>query len=84
MPHLLYDTRYTKLGMKVSELILQDFSGILAQLEELPLYSEYVPDPEDEKSQIYYDLYNRNTIGWPLECDKDLHRAEVIRKLKLI
>jgi len=53
-------------------------------LQELPLYSEYVPDPVDEKSQIFYDFYNRNTIGWPLECDKDLHRSEVVRLLQLI
>lgn len=77
------DFQYNEVGLKISELMLQNDSGILDALKALPLYAQYVPDAEDEKAQTYLHLYNRYTINWDIDCELSLMQAlEVMLLIK--
>ena len=44
-----YDDRYSEVGWNITEYEMQQRSGVLDSVRELPLYSHYVPDPEQSK-----------------------------------
>ena len=64
-----YDDRYSEVGWNITEYEMQQRSGVLDSVRELPLYSHYVPDPEQSKKQKVYKLWKRNTLKWQLECE---------------
>jgi hypothetical protein len=71
-----YDTRYVNMGIKVSEYDVQDESGVLDDLEDLPNYSKYVTSTA--KKNVKYTFWSRSTISWKLECDATHSRDSVV------
>ena len=63
------DPRYYWTGGVVSEYDVQNDSGVLDFLKQMPLYSKYVGDDvEQRKKDIEYKMWARPTIPWKLEC----------------
>ena len=53
----------------MSEYDVQNDSGVLDFLKQMPLYSKYVGDDvEQRKKDIEYKMWARPTIPWKLEC----------------
>ena len=71
-----YDTRYTDLGLEITEYDVQDESEVLDTLEDLPNYSLYVSS--NAKKNIEYGFWARSTIPWSLECEDTHPRDQVI------
>ena len=63
------DDRYAEVGWNISEYEMQQRSGVFESIHEMPLYSYYVPDPEETKKEKIYKLWKRSTLGWELECE---------------
>lgn len=55
-----YDTRYIEMGIKISEYDVQEESGVLDTLEDLPNYSMYVTD--SNKKNVEYSFWMRPAI----------------------
>ena len=75
-----YDSRYIDLGLKISEYDVQEESGVLDTLRDLPNFSEYVT--ADLKRDIYYGFWARATIPWSLECEETHSRDSVVSAAK--
>ena len=75
-----YDSRYIDLGLKISEYDVQEESGVLGTLRDLPIFSDYVN--ADHKKNIWYGFWSRPTIPWNLECEETHSRDSVVSAAK--
>lgn len=79
---LQFDPRYINAGMSVTEFDLQQTSGVLTTLRELPLYTRYVPNDTFSKKQIQNIFYRRPTLSWDPKCEYNGHlRADAYQAL---
>ena len=50
-------------------------SGVYGTLENLRNFTYYVPNAEQEKSQLEYQLWGRTTLEYKADCDKPISDA---------
>ena len=56
-----YDSRYTNLGLSISEYDVQKESKVLSKLQDMPNYSMYTSD--SNKRSVKYGFWGRSTIS---------------------
>lgn len=80
-----FDNRYVDLGMTASQYDIQNPSGMIQVLNNMPMsqtYYAYGGGIVNSKKMAPVFFYGRQTIPWKLECeDGDLNRAHVIEVL---
>ena len=64
-----YDERFIQLGLDLSEFTMQQESGVLKTLKDLPKGSDFLGEALSAKYMNFYDLYIRPTTPWKLRCD---------------
>ena len=65
------------MGLEISEYDVQEESGVLDTLEDMPNFSLYVT--ESNKKNIDYGFWSRATIPWSLECEVNHDRDSVVK-----
>ena len=68
------DSRYIDTGGRTTEWDLQNDSGALEAITELPLFTQYNPEYESQKKNNLYKFWTRPTITWNLECEENVSR----------
>ena len=64
------------MGLRISEEDVQDESGVLDTLEDMPNYAQYVTSAA--KDNIEYGFWSRSTIPFSLECETTHSRDAVV------
>lgn len=72
------DSRYIKLDYSVTEISVQEKSGVLNILNKQPLYDKYVPRSATRKNEVDYHFFVRSTILWKNDCSNNLSRQDAI------
>ena len=66
--------------MPINEVHLQTESGVIEELNKLPMYNNYV-SLEDKKKSTYFFL-EKPVTEWNLVCEEQMSRNELIAELK--
>ena len=75
-----FDDRYSKIGdYQISEYDLQEGSGVIDLIEDLPNTDNVYGRKVDLKSRedVMFNLYTRPTIPFKLECESSSSRKEL-------